>query len=494
MKYSVSALIKKTVFTSLLLALVINVFGFTPNVEAQSNLTDWCSPPTSGYEALPSSQTGNYTIEVPARDTIYNTQTDSSIIFRWNDAYPDKEWLIYLASANAGAIFNYATLSSINNTYLVDRSNGIVTIELPISVFTQGQYYLNITPELPENTADYLVQQFYVHDDDSWFVERIEPYSLNGVDGMLFYFNSDAGVIPDGIKIWTFDGEVGGSWQQNPYHTFSNNEKIGSARWHPLVRDINGVDDYIHVRGVAATTYYDLNVDPVDGATNTLHQFSNDCDTPVGEYIDSGLRIRDNGETVAIAAHSEGQLNSPLRIAKNGVTYSLVLVDPNDPTATNVLIKTTNGDIKALAEFGGGGTGTQGLSGTCQAWMPIYGIALPAVVYGYPMVASCENGNCEIVHAGFDLANESGYYDGSLQDCAIEFSGGLTMTGGIQTADSLQGPIDFNIQSCNYEPWQDGVCVNAPNESVIVSGFVEPGFGDFWWYPNNLIHFNYIAP
>jgi len=67
-------------------------------------------------------------------------------------------------------------------------------------------------------------------------------------------------------------------------------------------------------------------------------------------YQDIGLRVYNGNETIAIAAEPTGTLTSPLRIAKNGVIYGIVLVDPGDPNDSGVRIQTSSG-IKALRKY-----------------------------------------------------------------------------------------------------------------------------------------------
>ncbi|MFA4889368.1 MAG: hypothetical protein WC628_07345 [Candidatus Omnitrophota bacterium] len=66
--------------------------------------------------------------------------------------------------------------------------------------------------------------------------------------------------------------------------------------------------------------------------------------------IDIGLRANDGTGVVKIACEPAGVLASPLRLAKNGVTYSIILVDPSDPSASKIRIKTASG-VKALKKY-----------------------------------------------------------------------------------------------------------------------------------------------
>lgn len=69
-------------------------------------------------------------------------------------------------------------------------------------------------------------------------------------------------------------------------------------------------------------------------------------------YTDIGLRVRDNsGTNIKIACEPIGTVTSPLRIRKGNVTYGIVLVDPSDPSASKVRIKTKDSGVKALAKL-----------------------------------------------------------------------------------------------------------------------------------------------
>lgn len=60
-------------------------------------------------------------------------------------------------------------------------------------------------------------------------------------------------------------------------------------------------------------------------------------------YIDIGLRYYDGTQIVKVACEPQGTLTSPLRIYKNHITYGIVLVDPDDPYASGIIIQTSSG-------------------------------------------------------------------------------------------------------------------------------------------------------
>lgn len=66
--------------------------------------------------------------------------------------------------------------------------------------------------------------------------------------------------------------------------------------------------------------------------------------------IDIGLRVREGANTIRIAAEPAGTLTSRLRIRKSGVTYGIVLVEPSDPPASHLRVKTAAGP-KAWAKL-----------------------------------------------------------------------------------------------------------------------------------------------
>ncbi len=72
------------------------------------------------------------------------------------------------------------------------------------------------------------------------------------------------------------------------------------------------------------------------------------CNAPTTNYIDIGLRIKQADGTVAhIAIEPTTAQTSPLKIAKNGVKYTVALVPINDVNATKARVNTPTG-IKAL--------------------------------------------------------------------------------------------------------------------------------------------------
>jgi hypothetical protein len=70
----------------------------------------------------------------------------------------------------------------------------------------------------------------------------------------------------------------------------------------------------------------------------------------ITNVIDIGLHVYDGTEILKIACDPQGTLTSPLRIAKNGVIYGIVLVEPSDPAASKLKIQTSSG-IRALRKF-----------------------------------------------------------------------------------------------------------------------------------------------
>lgn len=67
--------------------------------------------------------------------------------------------------------------------------------------------------------------------------------------------------------------------------------------------------------------------------------------------LDIGLRVFDRRNVISIACLPlgwDGLLDFPLRIAKNGAIYGIVLVATNAPDASKILIQTSSG-IKAMS-------------------------------------------------------------------------------------------------------------------------------------------------
>lgn len=69
-------------------------------------------------------------------------------------------------------------------------------------------------------------------------------------------------------------------------------------------------------------------------------------------FLDIGLKINENGITKSIAVWPDTvTVPEPhLKIFKNGVSYKIVLLDPNDPNALKLSVQTSSGK-KSLMEF-----------------------------------------------------------------------------------------------------------------------------------------------
>jgi len=67
--------------------------------------------------------------------------------------------------------------------------------------------------------------------------------------------------------------------------------------------------------------------------------------------IDIGLRLFDGTQTVSIDVEPATPSTSPFRIAKGGVSYSVILVDPSDTCASKFRVQTNSG-TNALKNYG----------------------------------------------------------------------------------------------------------------------------------------------
>lgn len=97
-----------------------------------------------------------------------------------------------------------------------------------------------------------------------------------------------------------------------------------------------------------STYYIKANLNAGNAESNSLMVRTPICQTACNGGQDIGLKMREAGQNVNIAAGPAG--NSPLRIRKGGTTYGIVLVDPADPNASKIRIKTSSG-IKALCKL-----------------------------------------------------------------------------------------------------------------------------------------------
>jgi len=102
----------------------------------------------------------------------------------------------------------------------------------------------------------------------------------------------------------------------------------------------NAGESYISSTGVSFT----------DITNYSGYENVNMCIKGLTVLADIGLRLYDGTEIMSIACEPEGILTSPLRIAKDGVIYGVVLVAPSDPKASKVMIETSSG-IKAIRKL-----------------------------------------------------------------------------------------------------------------------------------------------
>jgi hypothetical protein len=178
-------------------------------------------------------------------------------------------------------------------------------------------------------------------DDDNYFATEILACIQLAAGGHIIGVNSDDGAI---IEIGSV--EVG-----------------RTAEW----KEVSNVD---FVFDVEADGYYWLRARTLDGdgpASIELHEVLGDGtrvllgDVGAGgapvfapvegpAYADIGLRVYDGTGVITIACEPEGAATSPLRIAKNGTTYGIALVEPSDVNACGIRIETSSG-VKALRKL-----------------------------------------------------------------------------------------------------------------------------------------------
>jgi len=144
----------------------------------------------------------------------------------------------------------------------------------------------------------------------------------------------------------------GGSWQKIHSRTINTHTWNPSSGWTPPT--------YPTPRKVTITTGGPWNnVEKVRVAVNAVSGNNYCINTYVFEvrafgspspYADIGLRFFNGSKTIAIAVESNGTLTSPLRIAKDGATYGIVLVNPGEMYDSGLRIQTSSG-IKALRKY-----------------------------------------------------------------------------------------------------------------------------------------------
>lgn len=132
--------------------------------------------------------------------------------------------------------------------------------------------------------------------------------------------------------------DSGGNWQ-----TIYNSGDQGSIDT-GLVEVNTGWDNITGIRATAHAYAYGSGGGSNRGVTAYIYEVQ------AWGVVDIGLRAYDGTRVVKIACEPAGNLSSPFRVNKNGTTYAIVLVDPADPRASRVRIKTNSG-IKALAKL-----------------------------------------------------------------------------------------------------------------------------------------------
>jgi hypothetical protein len=147
----------------------------------------------------------------------------------------------------------------------------------------------------------------------------------------------DAGAGSYASLFWYVDLYYGGAW---------NNVISGTATGVRTDSNSTGWDNVTTIR-VRANGHAVLEMGP--GARSSHGTFELRAWGPP-PYIDCGLRIRTETQTLAIACQPAGILTSPLRIRKGATTYGIVLVATTDGNASPIRIKTSSG-IKALRKY-----------------------------------------------------------------------------------------------------------------------------------------------
>jgi len=166
---------------------------------------------------------------------------------------------------------------------------------------------------------------------------------INQVDFIHTYFGSGygGGVFTDA---WTISVFSSGSWVVAL--TSSTSANVTSAQYTSVIA--TGWNNVTAVKVVASCTLGGSWASSCGHRTDELKAWG----PAPSAYVDCGLRIFDGTAKVTPACEPLGTLTSPLRIAKNGNTYGVALVDPSDPNALKARIQTRTG-TKALRKISG---------------------------------------------------------------------------------------------------------------------------------------------
>lgn len=173
------------------------------------------------------------------------------------------------------------------------------------------------------------------------------PYRVEQIKYQIYAEASSGG--PDGGRGMTYEIYV--QYQQNngPWTTL-----IGSSF------SANGGGNDALSKDTELVTY-NTPIDNVTGIRAYAYSRSSTTEGGIGGKVfiyeiqalgvtDIGLRAFDGTNVIKIACEPAGILTSSLRISKNSTTYAIVLVDPVDPRASKIRIKTGSG-IKALEKL-----------------------------------------------------------------------------------------------------------------------------------------------
>lgn len=107
---------------------------------------------------------------------------------------------------------------------------------------------------------------------------------------------------------------------------------------------------YVNLSNVTKIKAWCSSYSHSNGDSRTAESSAHIYEIQVFGVEDIGLRVYDGAKVIKIACEPARVLSSPLKIQAKGITYSIVLVDPQDRHASKIKIKTKSG-VKSLAKI-----------------------------------------------------------------------------------------------------------------------------------------------
>ena len=305
---------------------------------------------------------------------------DGSVLGSYTAAI-DKQWLTTIGFGDA-AIFNGYLYTAINIKSLTDQKYRITKVDAITGAEQWAQTYTNplfqkekATSLAVDNSGIYLAgantQDFIIFNVSDNFVRKYDANSGN----LITDWGQGGGTVKIPFLSMFFQSVENLTLRvsENTLYLLNNGTSTSSFFIIPLSSSSSATLSRINkTTGVPDSSFADSGLAKVAkgkfpymvldkwggiGIIGSDNSFTGDyiaklsvAPIPYGPLLDSGIRQKTASGIVSIAAEPVGYSSSPVRIRKNGVTYSLPLVEKNDPNAAGIMIETSSG-TKSLTKF-----------------------------------------------------------------------------------------------------------------------------------------------